>query len=199
MDSSLILPSLFPVRNQHPFRASHWISAPRLGHLQIVETNSKEHAMITNLIVELALRGAFNLIAVDEWLPDRDTLQRALRRYTLDIEQALHNPKIKRPMTCFQLFDLFSDEEIRNRPTLFLNFLHHFYNADVKLSVRNNVLRQCCQQLKQLSLSNPVVVLVPHMFSEEYKRFFPVLTTVADELISTLETIVITPFQKSFL
>jgi hypothetical protein len=37
---------------------------------------------------------AYNLIAVDEWLPDRDTLYRSVRRYTLRIDETLHRPKI---------------------------------------------------------------------------------------------------------
>ena len=187
MDNSLIMPWLFPVRDNHPFRAAHWVKSYKLGHLQIVETDGKEHAMITELIVQLSLRGSFNLIAVDEWLPDRDTLYRSVRRYTLKIEKTLDNPRIKRPMTCYQLKDLLMEADMQSRPTLMSNFFYHLYNADVQLSLRERILKQCCQCTKSLSLCNPVTVLVPRLSTEEYNRFFPVIADAADEIIPIAE------------
>ena len=187
---------LFPVKGNHPFRA-HWVSKYQFGLLQIVETDGKEHEAVTKLIVQLALRGSYNLIAVDEWLPDRDTLYRSVRKYTLKIEETLDNPKLKRPMTCLQLLDLLMEADMENRPTLILNFLHHFYNADVELSLRDRILGQCCQYTKRLSLCNPVVVLVPRLFTEEFNRFFPVLAAVADEIIPVAECTAIEASQSS--
>jgi len=128
MDSSLTR-WLFPVVDNHPFHAAHWVKSYRLGHLQIVETAGKEHETLTKLIVQLALRGPFNLIAGDEWLPDRDTLTRSVRRYTVRVTEILDNPRLRRPMTCLQLLDLLMAADQGNRPTLITNFLHHFYNA----------------------------------------------------------------------
>jgi hypothetical protein len=162
-----------------------------------VETLGKEREMLTKQIVQLALRGAYNLIAVDEWLPDRDTLYREVRRYTLKIEETLDNPSIKRPMTCLQLLDLLMEADMQNRPTLISNFLHHFYNVDVELSLRDRVLEKCCQYTKRLSLCNPVVILVPRLSSEEYKRFFPVLAALADEIIPVEERVEIKSSQGS--
>src|SRR5574341_2206410 len=98
MDSHTNVPAALRVVEgaRHPFRAAHWVTSHQLGFLQVVETAGKEHERLTELIVQLALRGSFNLIAVDEWLPDRDTLYRAVRRHTLKINEALDNPKIKR-------------------------------------------------------------------------------------------------------
>ena len=59
--------------------------------------------------------------------------------------------------------------------------------ADVDLSLRDRVLEQCCQYTKRLSLSNPVVVLVPRLFTEEYNRFFPLLASIANEIVSAQE------------
>ena len=162
---------------------AHWIKKYQFGHLQIIETLGKEHEMVTQHIVHLALRGTFNLIAADEWLPDRITLYRSIRRRTLKIEQTLDNPIIRRPMTCFQLLDLLMEEDMKIRPTLILNFLHHFYNADVELSVRKRTLDKCCKYVKRISLWEPVVVLVPRLSIDEYNSFFPSLEAVADEVI----------------
>ncbi len=163
--------------------AAHWVHACRFGDLLLIETAGKEHDKVTEHITQLALRGPFNLIAGDEWLPDRDTLYRSVRRHTLNVEETLEHPKLMRPMTCLQLLDLLMEADLQNRPTLILNFLHHFYNVDVGLSLRDRVLEQCCQYVKRLSFSNSVVVIVPHLCTDEYKRFFPLLAAVASEII----------------
>ena len=168
--------------------AAHWIKPYyRLGHLLIVETAGKERETVTNLITQLALRGPFHLIAGDEWLPDRDTLYRSVRRFTTDIQQMLEHPILMRPMTCLQLLDLLMEADLQNKPTLILDFLHHFYNADVELSLRDRILEQCCQYTRRLSLSNSVVVLVPRLSTDEHKRFFPLLAVIADEIIPVKE------------
>jgi len=167
----------------HPICEAHWVHACRFGDLTLIETEGKERERATEVITQLALRGPFNLIAGDEWLPDRDTLYRSVRRHTLDVEDALERPKLMRPMTCLQLLDLLMEADLQNRPTLILNFLHHFYNDDVKLSLRDRILEQCCQYIKRLSFSNSVVVLVPHLCTEDYKRFFPLLAAIANETI----------------
>jgi hypothetical protein len=195
MDNSFLQWSL-PTRGSRSFRA-HWVRRYRLGHLQIVETLGKEREKITESIVQLALRGPYNLIAGDEWLPDRDTLYRSIRRHTLKIEETLNNPSIRRPMTCLQLLDLLIEEDMKNRPTLIWNFLHHFYNADVDLSLRDRTLDNCCKYTKRISLCKPVVVLVPRVFTEEYNRFFPILAAVADEIIPPAECIAIEAAQST--
>lgn len=178
---------LFPIQNDHLAHAAHWIPSHRLGQLRVVETDGAERQAITELIVQLALRGPYNLIAVDEWLPDRDTLMRSIHRHTLKIRETLDSPIIKRPMTCLQLKDLLTDANIQKRPTLILNFLYHFYNADVELSLRNRILRQCCQYAESLSLYAPVVIVVPRLFTEDYDRFFPFLAEIADEVVPIAE------------
>ena len=100
-------------------------------------------------------------------------------------------------MTCLQLLDLLMEADLQNRPTLISNFLHHFYNADVELTVRDRILEKCCQYAKRLSLCNPVVVLVPRLSSEEYKRFFPILAALADEIIPVVERVEIKTSQGS--
>ena len=153
-------------------------------HLLVMETAGKEHEALTELITQLALRGPFNLIAGDEWLPDRDTLYRSVRRHTLKVEETLNHPRLMRPMTCLQLLDLLTETDLQNRPTLILDFLHHFHNSDVEVSLRDRILEQCCRNAKRLSFFNSVVVRVLRRPTEEYRRFFPMLASVADEIIS---------------
>lgn len=178
-------------------RAVHWIKPYyRLGHLLIVETAGKEREAITNLITQLALRGPFHLIAGDEWLPDRDTLYRSVRRFTVEVDEMLNHPILMRPMTCLQMLDLLMEADMQNKPMLILDFLHHFYNADVDLSLRDRILERCCQYTRRLSLSNSVVLLVPHLSTKEYKRFFPLLASIADEIIPIQENLATKNFQN---
>ena len=178
--------------------AAHWVKPYyRFGHLLIVETISKEHEAVTDLITRLALRGPFHLIAGDEWLPDRDTLYRSVRRFTIEVDEILNHPILMRPMTCLQLLDLLTEVDMQNNPTLILDFLHHFYNADVELSLRDRVLEHCCQFTKRLSLSNSVVILVPRLSTDEYKRFFPLLAAIADEIIDARKNLAVKNFQTS--
>lgn len=179
--------SLEVINGDNPLRA-HWMNAHQLGHLLLVETIGKEHDAITELIVQLALRGSFNLIATDEWLPDRDTLYRLVRRYTVQVEETMDRPSIRRPLTCLQMVDFLRSADMHGKPTLITNFLHHFYNADFELPLRDRILEQCCQYTKNLSLFNSVIVLVPRLLAEEYRRFFPILASIANEIISIEET-----------
>jgi len=141
--------------------------------------------VITELIVRLALRGYFHLISCGHWLPDQDSLRRSVRRYTVAVNEILDHPIIGRPATCLQLRDQLEQAERQPHPVLVLNFLHHFFDPDVDLTLRQRVLEQCCQQIKHLSLSKPVVILIQYLPIEEYQQFFPLLCSVADEIIET--------------
>jgi hypothetical protein len=197
MDNLFMQRSLAVINGDNPLHAAHWMNTHQLGHLLLVETIGKEHEAITQLIVQLALRGSFNLIATDEWLPDRDTLYRLVHRYTLKIKEILDRPSIRRPLTCLQMLDFLRSADMQGKPTLITNFLYHFYNADFDLSVRDRILEQCCHYTKSLSLSNSVIVLVPRLSAEEYRRFFPILASIANEIISIEETLAIEASQHS--
>ena len=169
-------------------RAVHWIKPyDKPGHLQIVETAGKEHAAITELITQLTLRGSFYLIAGGEWLPDQDDLRYSVYRYTVALDETLDNLILARPFTCLQLLDLLIEADLQSKPMLILDFLHLFHDPNAGLSLRDRTLELCCWYLKRLSLSNPVVVFVPRLLTEEYRRFFPILASVADEIIPMAE------------
>jgi hypothetical protein len=157
----------------------------RPGYLLLVKTVGKEREVVTELITQWALRGAFYLIAAGEWLPDHDDLRYSIYRYTTAIEETLHKVILARPFTCFQLLDLLMEAGPQNKPVLILDFLHLFHDADIELSLRQRVLDQCCQYTKRLSLSSLVAVLVPNLSTEAYRWSFPVLAAVADEILET--------------
>jgi hypothetical protein len=157
----------------------------RPGYLLLVKTADKEREIITELIAQWVLHGAFYLIAAGEWLPDHDDLRYSIYQYTIAIDETLNNLVLARPFTCFQLLDLLMEAGGQNKPVLILDFLHLFYDADIELSLRQRALDQCCHYTKRLSLSSHVAVLVPTISIEAYQRFFPVLAAVADEILET--------------
>jgi hypothetical protein len=167
--------------------AAHWLQPYRLGHLLLIKTPGQEHEKLTELLAEWVLSGPFYLIAAGEWMPDHDDLRYAVYRHTVNFDRVLDNLILSRPFTCLQLLDLLIEADQQNKPVLILDFLHLFYDADVDLSLRESTLEQCCQYTKRLSCSNPVLVHVPSLNVEEYRRFFPFIASIADEIIEFQE------------
>ena len=180
---STILRSLQIIEGSDHLYAIEQAEPSRPGYLLLVKTVDKEHEIITELITQWVLRGTFYLIAGGEWLPNHDDLRYSVYRYTTAIEETLNNLILARPFTCFQLLDLLMEAGKQNKPVLILDFLHLFHDEDVELSLRHRVLDQCCQYTKRLSLSSLVAVFAPNVSTEAYRRFFPVLAAVADEIL----------------
>jgi hypothetical protein len=166
----------------------HWIGSYRFGQLLLLETNGKEKENIIELITQWVLRGSFFLIAAGDWFVDHDDVRYSVFRYTNEFDEILDRLRLVRARSCFQLLDLLMAADKENKSVLILDPLHHFYNADVELSVREQVFEQCCQFTKRLSFSNCVALLVPKLDSEDHKRFFPLLAAVADEIIPAAES-----------
>ncbi len=147
----------------------------------------KQYKELTELIARFALRGYFHFIVGGEWLPDQDSLRRAIRRYTTAVEETLGHPILGRPSTCLQLRDQLAMADAQNRPIFILDFLHHFFDPDVDLSLRKRVLEGCCQSTQNLARAKSVFILVPCTSTEEYRQFFPRLASIADEILEIEE------------
>lgn len=154
----------------------------RSPRLLLIETEGRPSDGITELFATLALRGSFYAIAGGEWLPTY-ALVRALRRRTHAIREVLTRVRLARPFTCYQVLDLLTDIRPEREPVLVLDFLHHFHNPDIELSVRQRVLEQCCRRLEALSLSRPLLVFVQAVQTEEYRNFLPIVADTADEIL----------------
>lgn len=171
----------------HFVEEAHWLTPYQPGRLLLVKTPVQAQEAITELIVQWTLRGPFYLIAAGEWLPEHDELRYAVYRYTAAFDEVLDNLTLSRPFTCLQLLDLLIEADTQHKPILILDFLHMFYDADVDISLRDATLEQCCHHTKRLSFSNPTVVLVPDLNIEDYRRFFPFIASIADEIIEAGE------------
>lgn len=167
----------------HIMEEAHWLTPYQPGRLLLVKTPDRACDAITELIVRWTLRGPFYLIAAGEWFPDHDELRYAVFRYTNAFDEVLDNLTLSRPFTCLQLLDLLTEADKQDKPILILDFLHLFFDADVDLALRESTLEQCCQHAKHLSFSNLVVVLVPDLNIEDYRRFFPFIASVANEIV----------------
>jgi hypothetical protein len=151
----------------------------------LVKTVGKEHKKILELITQWVLKDSFYLIAAGEWLPDHDDLRYGVYKYTSAFDEILDRLILARPFTCLQLLDLLMEADKQSGAVLILDFLHLFYDSDVDLSLRYSTLEQCCQYTKRLSFSNPVALVVPTLAVEDYRRFFPFVASVVDEIIES--------------
>ncbi len=162
---------------------SYLPALPKEGKLTLGILQDKYHEELTELIAQLALRGPFHLIVGGEWLPDQDSLRRAVRRHTTAVMEVLEHPILGRPSTCLQLRDQLEKANDQPHPVFILNFFHHFYDPDIDLTLRQRVLADCCQRVQVLALARPVLVLVRAMPVTEYQEFLPSLTSIASEII----------------
>jgi len=159
----------------------------------------KQHKELTELIARFALCGYFHFIVGGEWLPDQDSLRRSVRRYTTAVNETLDHPILGRPSTCLQLRDQLTMADAQQHPIFILDFLNHFYDPDVDLSLRQRVLKQCCNCLQDLSRSKSVFILVHWVPTEDYERFFPLLASAADEILEVEENSQTEALQYSLL
>ncbi len=150
--------------------------------LLLVEAEGRLSEGITELFASLALRGPFYAIAGGEWLPTY-ALACSLRHRTVAIHDILRRIRLARPFTCYQLLDLLADIRPDRDPVLVLDFLHHFYNPDIPIEVRQRVLGQCCRCLERLALIRPLLVFVQALDTDEYRGFFPLVERTADEVV----------------
>lgn len=168
---------------QMPDQLMGEIRSSKTHQLILVEITGKARIELTELIARLALHGSFFLIAGGEWLPDQDSMRRAVRRHTTGVEEVLEHVSIARPSTCLQLRAQLDDARSLSRMILILDVLHHFYDPDIELPLRERVLKECIQSLRYLSQSKPVIAIVKRLPVEEYDLFFPVLASIADETL----------------
>ena len=187
MDTSFTPPDVQIVEEHDLSYSAHWLQPYRPGQLLLIKTSGSEHEKITELIAQWVVRGPFYLIAAGEWMPNHDDLRYAVYRHTISFDNALEHLILSRPFTCLQFLDLLTEADRQNKPVLILDFLHLFYDADVDLSLRESTLEGCCQYAKRLSFSNPMIVHVPTLNVEEYRRFFPFIASIVDEMIEFQE------------
>src|SRR5215211_8430525 len=184
MDKDSIIPRLLQIlEGVHSSYSAHWLTPYHLGQLLLVKTVNKDREATLELVTQWILRGSFYLIAAGEWLPSHDDLRYSVYRYAAAMDEVLDNLILARPFTCLQLLDLLMEADKQNKPVLILDYLHLFYNPNVDLSLRDSVLEKCCHYVRRLSFSNPVALLVQEKAMEEYQRFFPIVASMADDVI----------------
>jgi hypothetical protein len=89
-----------------------------------------------------------------------------------------------RASTCYRLFDSLAGIPLKGEPILLMDFLHTFYDSDIPLRVRLFKLRECCRELKRLSVYRPVIVLTQERQDEDYEKFIPALWSITDRTIT---------------
>lgn len=154
--------------------------------LTLLLTENKARSEITKLMAALILRGPLFVIAASEWLPTYK-LTRMVRRSTRNIQETFDRLYTVRASTCFRLLDSIGSIALNGEPILVLDFLYTFYDANLDLRVRLQKLVECCRQLKLLAFYRPVMVMTQEMHGDDYEKFLPALSSIADKTF-TLES-----------
>jgi hypothetical protein len=156
--------------------------------------NSIQKGKIAELIATMALQGPLSIVACSEWLPLEDAvdmLYLMAEDSSTDpnlIEQIADEQKLVRGFTCFQVVNRLRAASRRPTPLLVVNLLSTFYDIDIRLDVRVNVLRQCTERLEQLARHRPVGVIIQHMEGPDYPVFFPYIKRIAHQVIEDAYT-----------
>lgn len=153
--------------------------------LILILTKDRARESKTNLIANLILNGPLFVISGDEWLPSF-VLPRMIRGRTTQIKEILDRLHTVRASTCYRLFDSLAGIRSQGEPILVMDFLHTFYDADIPLRTRLFRLRECCRELKRLAFYRPVIVMTQDREGEDYEKFIPALSPLADKTL-TLE------------
>ena len=175
------------MKTQYGISLSNLPRLPLAHQVSVGIIRGKPYRELTELIARFSLCGHFHFIVGGEWIPDQDSLRRAVRRYTTAVKEALDHPIIGRPSTCLQLRDQLAMADAQPHPVFILDFIHRFYDPDIPLSLRQRVFDQCCQRVKLLSGSKPIFILVQAVPTEEYQQFFPLLAFMANEILEVEE------------
>jgi hypothetical protein len=153
--------------------------------LALILTRDKARESKTDLIASLILNGPLFVVSGDEWLPAFD-LPRMIRGQTTEIHVVTGRLRSVRSSTCYRLFDSLANIPSKGEPLLVLDFLHTFYDTDIPLRARLFRLRECCRELKRLAFYRPVIVMTQEGAGEDYEKFIPALSPIADQIF-TLE------------
>lgn len=178
---------------------SHLPQHPMGRQVTIAILHGRFHRELTELIARLALRGPFHFIVGGEWVPDQDSMRRAVHRYTNQVYKVLDHPILGRPSTCLQLQDQLNMADAQPYPILITNFLNRFFDPDVNLTLRQRVLEECCRQVQVLSKSRSVYIMVEDLPIEDHQAFFPIVESVADEILEVKERPQLPVLQYSLL
>jgi len=159
--------------------------------LVLILTRDRARQSKTDLIGNLIIKGPLFIVSGDEWLP-LFLLPRLVRGQTTEVKMLMDRLRTVRASTCFRLYDSLANIPSKGEPLLVMDFLHTFYDDDIPLRHRLFRLRECCRELKRLAFYRPVIVMTQEQEGEEYEKFIPALSPIADTcftLASEPETI----------
>ena len=148
--------------------------------LALLLTRDRARQSKTDLIGNLIINGPLLIVSGDEWLPSF-LLPRIVRGHTTGVKMILDRLRTVRASTCFRLYDSLANIPSKGEPVLVMDVLHTFYDGDLPLRHRLFRLRECCRELMRLAFYRPVIVMTQEQEGEEYEKFIPALSSIADK------------------
>jgi hypothetical protein len=165
--------------------------------IQLHVITRRERSDIGDLIATTALKGPLTIVAGSEWLPTYE-VPRMLVRHTNAVREILNHIHLARAFTCYQMQDILEHTPPDREPLLLVNFLHAFEDENIAEEIRTRVLEACIEQLKILSISRPIAILIQHRLTSEYDRFYPLLEAIAHEIINAEAQAAVIPVPRLF-
>ncbi|MDO8754943.1 MAG: hypothetical protein Q7J80_13685, partial [Anaerolineales bacterium] len=156
------------------------INQPR--GLTLILTQDRALKSKTDLIAALILRGPLFVLSADEWLPSF-ALPTLIFAHTIQVKETMRGLRTVRASTCYRLLDSLSSVPARGEPMLVLDFLHTFYDPDIRLASRLMTLRGCCHHLKRIAFYRPVILMAQEMRVADYDKFLPILLSIAEKTL----------------
>ena len=150
--------------------------------LNVILTENKARAVITDLIANLILAGPLFVIGGSEWLP-AFALPRLVRQNASDVKTVMSRLYTVRTSTCYRMLDSLASTASAGEPILALDFLHTFHDADIPYSVRAYKLRRCYDELKRLAFYRSVILMTQEMQGDEYETFCQILCSAAKQML----------------
>jgi len=130
---------------------------PTAGVILITAPGIIRRALATALTIQLALAGAVRVLDGGNHF-DGLKLARELRHQGRDYHAALERAEVARAFTCYQMAALVEDTRPDSTPTLVTDLLGTFYDENIDLPEREQLLKQVLGRLERLGQRAPVFV-----------------------------------------
>jgi hypothetical protein len=147
----------------------------------LLAPHAASEAMLT-LAARLAQRGPVRVLDGGNRFNAYRVAHALAARRLSDLRQALERIRVRRAFTCYQAATILASTQSGPAPLLVLDLLATFYDENVRVGERRQLLEGCIAHLRRLAAAGPVVVSLrppapPH---QDPNGLLPLVQAAAD-------------------
>jgi hypothetical protein len=154
----------------------------KTGRLVVALTN--HHAIIPDLVAELALRGPVTVLDGGNCFPAYRIAQ-LIRRKSLQVDSISKHIFVRRAFTCYQMVNLLESAPLFGYPQLILGLLTTFQDDQVKPVEADRLLTLCLSHIERLCLVAPVAITLDPAILAEKEFLMKRVCEKADEIFTS--------------